>query len=60
VQAWQALIEYARFSVAPVQASWLAYAPHRDHATIDGEATWIATSRYRGWPPIALFHAVPA
>jgi hypothetical protein len=37
---------------------WLAHADHGDRASIEDGATWIATTRYTGWPPIALLHAI--
>jgi GRAS domain family len=59
VASWQALLEHAGFGVAPVEERWLAHAEHGDRASIEDSATWIATTRYAGWPPIALLHAVP-
>jgi hypothetical protein len=59
VPSWKALLERAGFGIAPVEERWLAYAEHRDRARIEDSGTWIATSRYAGWPPIALLHAAP-
>jgi len=60
VASWQALLQHAGFRTAPVEERWLAYADSGDRATVEDDATWIATSRYVGWAPIALLHAVPA
>jgi hypothetical protein len=59
VSSWKALLEHAGFGVAPVEERWLTHAEHGDRASIEDNATWIATSRYAGWPPIALLHATP-
>jgi SAM-dependent methyltransferase len=59
VSTWKALLEHAGFGVAPVEERWLAHAAHGDRASIEDDGTWIATSRYEGWPPIALLHAAP-
>jgi SAM-dependent methyltransferase len=60
VASWKALLERSGFSVAPIEERWLAYAEGADHATVADDRTWIATTRYGGWAPIALIHAVPA
>lgn len=60
VASWQALLQHAGFRTAPVEERWLAYADNGDRANVEDDATWIATSRYGGWAPIALLHAVPA
>jgi hypothetical protein len=36
-----------------------AHAESSDRASVEDGATWIATSPYEDWPPIALLHAVP-
>lgn len=59
VASWQALLDHAGFRAAPCEQSWLAYAEYADRASIEGHGTWIATSRYSGWPPITLMPAVP-
>ena len=59
VTSWRALLEQTGFRTAPVEERWLAYAENGDRASVEDGATWIATSRYGGWPPIALLHAVP-
>jgi SAM-dependent methyltransferase len=59
VASWRALLEQTGFRTAPVEERWLAYADNGDRASVEDGATWIATSRYGGWPPIALLHAVP-
>lgn len=59
VASWRALLERSGFRAAPVEERWLAYAENGDRASVEDRATWIATSRYGGWPPIALIHAVP-
>lgn len=59
VASWRALLEQTGFRAAPVEERWLAYAEKGDRASVEDGATWIATSRYGGWPPIALLHAVP-
>jgi hypothetical protein len=59
VATWRALLEQTGFRTAPVEERWLAYAQSGDRASVEDGATWIATSRYGGWPPIALLHAVP-
>jgi hypothetical protein len=59
VGSWKALLEHVGFRVAPVEERWLGYAEQGDRASIEDNATWIASTRYAGWPPIALLHAVP-
>jgi GRAS domain family len=59
VASWQALLGPAGFHTAPCEHSWLAYAEHGDRACIEDDGRWIAASRYSGWPPIALIHALP-
>jgi hypothetical protein len=60
VACWQALLEHTGFRPAPVEERWLAYAELGERASIEDDGAWIATSRYDGWAPIALLHAVPA
>jgi hypothetical protein len=60
VASWRALLEQAGFRVAPVEEAWLAHAESGDRASVEDDGAWIATSRYDGWAPIALQHAVPA
>jgi hypothetical protein len=57
VTSWQALLQHTDFRLAPCEQSWRDHAERRELATLEDGATWIATSRYSGWPPIALLHA---
>jgi SAM-dependent methyltransferase len=59
VATWQALLEHAVFRVASWEQSWLAHVDQGHDVSLEDGDSWIATSRYEGWAPIALLHATP-